>query len=31
MLGRFSFELPDPVKAGQRRPLREPERQLRAA
>jgi hypothetical protein len=31
MLGRYSFELPDLVKGGERRPLRELERQLRAA
>lgn len=31
MLGRFHFELPAPVRNGQRRPLKTPERQLRAA
>ena len=31
MLGRFHFELPAPVRQGQRRPLKTPERHLRAA
>jgi len=31
MLGRFHFELPEPIRQGQRRPLKTPERHLRAA